>query len=817
MIPFAERETLFRRPFTMLNVLIRLFAFAVLTLTGLPALHAQDTNAPATNAPSTNAPAATSPTPIAPGEIVTQAQADTAKLQELRTGLTPDSALQSVTEKLPDLTSQIDNQNKDDGHLLLGNPTLYNLQPSQMAWESLSDKLADAQKDLSLRVEYLNGLLWQLSQMDTTWTTTLAAVNKTNAPAELTGRVKQVQALIADTGKAVKGALAPIYDAQGRVAMQATRTTVGLASINKAIGNARGELFKQNHPALWNREAYFPPEGSVVVQEKASFHTQLAALKAYLREKFGAVLVHLFLLALLVMGFIWMRNAIRARAADEPALEHTARVLEAPLATALLLALLATPILYPSPAVPRILLAVIGAIALVPAVMVIRRLIDPANYSILYATVIAYLVDRVRHVATPSGVLSRMLFIAELLAIGVFLLVALRSKHLLKSPAETDRLRRCTRGYLHLAFVVFVFAGGANVLGYVDLSSLVGEAMLVSSYLAVILYAAVRIIDALTMSALSIRPLSRLGMVRHHQDLLYENITIGTRWLVFGIWLVVALEKFTLLAPLWQVTNKFLNTQVDWFFFSFKVGALFAFPITIWASFVLSRFIRFCMEEELYPRLELGRGVPYAASTMVHYTVLLVGFFAAVASTGAPLSQFSFLAGAFGVGLGFGLQNIFNNFVSGVILLFERPIKVGDTIQIGTDIGTVERIGIRASIVLLGNGSELIVPNGNLISNPVTNWTLTNSERVIEITVNVAPKVDPHHVLDILTNVAKANRSVIANPPPQALLVTLSGTALTFKLRAWIDSEEEWMKITSDLTLAINAALAKENIAMAGA
>jgi len=166
------------------------------------------------------------------------------------------------------------------------------------------------------------------------------------------------------------------------------------------------------------------------------------------------------------------------------------------------------------------------------------------------------------------------------------------------------------------------------------------------------------------------------------------------------------------------------------------------------------------------------------------------------------------------VGLGFGLQNIFNNFVSGIILLFERPIKVGDTIQIGTDMGTVERIGIRASVMLLGNGAELIVPNGNLISNPVTNWTLTNSERVIEIAVNVAPKVDPQHVLNLLMNVARSNRSVIKNPPPEALLVSLSGTALAFKLRAWIDSEEEWMKITSELTLAIHAALAKENIAM---
>ena len=113
----------------------------------------------------------------------------------------------------------------------------------------------------------------------------------------------------------------------------------------------------------------------------------------------------------------------------------------------------------------------------------------------------------------------------------------------------------------------------------------------------------------------------------------------------------------------------------------------------------------------------------------------------------------------------------------------------------------------------MSNGSELIIPKGNLISNPVTNWTLSNCERLIEIPVNITSKVDPQHVLDLLTSVARAHPSVLKNPAPQAFLVTF-GATMAFRLRAWIDSEEQWMKITSDLSLAVNAALAKENIAM---
>ncbi len=168
-----------------------------------------------------------------------------------------------------------------------------------------------------------------------------------------------------------------------------------------------------------------------------------------------------------------------------------------------------------------------------------------------------------------------------------------------------------------------------------------------------------------------------------------------------------------------------LEQDHRWGSLHFQLGPILAFPITVWASFLLSRFVRFALEEEVYPNLPLGRGIPYAASTVVHYTILFVGFVVAVKAAGAHLSQLTFLLGALGVGLGFGLQNILNNFVSGIILLFERPIKVGDIVQIDTNIGKVERIGIRASVILLTNGSELIVPNGNLISNPVTNWTLS--------------------------------------------------------------------------------------------
>jgi potassium-dependent mechanosensitive channel len=800
----------------MLKFTIRLLPLiACFSLAGLASMSGQTTSASAaTNAVATNLPAAIPPTPpqsIALSDVLTQAQTVIAKLRDDQTSLTTDSTAETTNANLPALTSQIDQHAADDAKLLEESPSLSSLQNSQASWQSLADNLGGLEKSLSDRTEQVNKTLIRLSQWQTQWQATLNA-QQAAAPADVVQQIKMALAAIADTTKVTEAAQTQIFSLQARIDEQKNRITNGLAAIAKAQSAARTELFKQDHPPLWRSEAVRAAGAGIVEQEKVSLHTQLAELKTYLADKIPALLIHLLLLALLVIGFYWIRNEIQLHAKEEAALHHAARVFDMPLGTALLLTLLATGWLYPL--APRLLWAAAGATALVPAVIIIRRLIEPANHSILYATVIAYFVDQLRYVVTPAGILSRFLFIFELLAASIFLLTMLHSKHLSASSPETNRLKKGTRIYLHLAFIIFVFAGFANVFGYVHLSLLVGNGMLESSYFAVIFYAAVRIADAVAISALSIRPFASLGMVRRHHDLLYNNIAAAIRWLAFALWFLAALQLFSLRDPLREATHKLLTTPISWFSITFSLGAVLAFPVTVWASFLLSRFIRFALEEEVYPHLQLGRGIPYAASTMVHYIILVIGFFAAVAATGTQLTQFAFLAGAFGVGLGFGLQNIMNNFVSGIILLFERPIKVGDIVQIDTNMGTVERIGIRASVILLTNGSELIVPNGNLISNPVTNWTLSNCERLIEIPVNVTSKVDPQHVLKLLTDAARSHPSVLKNPSPQALLVTFGGTALAFRLRVWIDSEEEWMKITSDLSLAINSALTKENIAM---
>ena len=776
-------------------------------LAGLLLASGQANGAPASTAP----PAAKdAPSPIALGEVVSRAQSDTAILRDEQAGLNSAQSARVVDEELPALTQQINERLAEDYRMLDTNPSLSRLQSSQDSWQSISDHLSSLQGALSDRAAQLDAQSAQLDQLNQTWQATLEAGKKSGAPAAVTQQISAVVALIANLKTALRTEQAQIYSRQALVAAQDGRMKAGKEVVAKAIETARSQLFERDHPPLWDAQAASQAAADNAGSEGASIQAQFVTLKNILRDKLPQVLVHVLLLALLVAGLYWVRNTIRSHAGGEEALRQAAQVFEAPLATALLLTLLATAWLYPH--APPILLAAAGATGLIPAVIIIRRLIDAANHPLLYATVVAYFVDQVRYAVAPPGILSRYLFIVELWALSLFLLTQFRSKP--ASDSTPARLERITRIYLRFTFPVLIVAGLANVFGYVHLSLLIGNGMLNSSYLAIIFYAAVRIVDALAAGALRVRPLAGLAMVRRHRGLLYVNIARTIRWLAVACWLLAALRLFSLRDPVWDEINRLLDTTLPWFSIKVPLRNVLAFPITIWVAFLLSRFIRFTLEEEVYPHLQLNRGIPYAASTMVHYTILLLGFFAAVAATGAQLTQFAFLAGAFGVGLGFGLQNIMNNFVSGVILLFERPIKVGDILQIDANIGKVERIGIRASVILLTNGAELIVPNGNLISNPVTNWTLSSNERLIEIPVNVAPGVDSQLVLKLLTDVVKADPRVLKTPAPQALLASFGAAALTFRVRAWTDSEEEWMTVTSDLSLAIHSALASKNIAM---
>jgi small-conductance mechanosensitive channel len=228
--------------------------------------------------------------------------------------------------------------------------------------------------------------------------------------------------------------------------------------------------------------------------------------------------------------------------------------------------------------------------------------------------------------------------------------------------------------------------------------------------------------------------------------------------------------------------------------------------VTLVVAYLVSSLIRFVLAEEVYPRAGIPTGTSYAASSVFHYAIMTLAFLLALGLLGVTLTQVTVLAGALGVGIGFGLQGVVNNFVSGLILLFERPINVGDAVQVGDLQGWVRRIGIRASVVRTFQGAEIIVPNAQLTTQQVTNWTLSDQQRRIDLPVGLSYGVEPAKVIELLEDVATAHPRVLRDPSPRCLFMGYGDSSINFELRAWTDYAI-WIQVQSDLTVAVYEAV----------
>jgi potassium efflux system protein len=763
---------------------------------------------PSTNAPTASAPAMASPVPLA--NVVPVAVEDGAKLQEIQSGIDGDQTTMQVDRDVSDLIAKIDQRQEEDDKLFDTHPTLAVLRSAQAEWQTLADSLAGAKQTLTTRLGALDATGTQLDQMTKKWQATLAAAKSPGTPADVSRQINDILGSIGQTTKAVAALKGRLLSAQFRVAAQDGRITEGMGTIKKAQDRELVQLFVRDSPPIWSLTSVAPEP--VASANPNSLATQVTALRAFVAEKFSTLLIHLVIFIGLALGLFFVRRKVEVRSKDDASVEQAAEIFKAPLATAGLLALLLSHWLYPMAVAPTLFKVGLLAAALLPTVMILRRVIEPALFPILYAMVAAYVVDQLRDLVGGEPIFGRLLFLLEVIAAILFLVWLLRSKRL--AGDGRNLLERAVRIYAEAALVVFGVAALANLLGYTELSYQAGNALLQSSYLAVILYAAVRIADGLIFAALRMRPFSLLGMVQRHHVLLARNASRFLRWAVFLLWGWEVLELFSVRAPVKDGAWRMLHYSVPYGSVPISLGPIVLFGLTIWAAVLVSRFIRFVLQEEIYPNFTLGPGVAYAISTMTHYAVLVAGVLFALEAISIHLSDYSVLAGALGVGLGFGLQNIMNNFVSGLILLFERPIKVGDVIQVDTAMGTVESIGIRASVIRMTNGSEVIMPNGNLISNQVTNWTFSNRQRSVDIPVAVSPKEDPQRVMTVLTEVARGLPKVLKDPAPQVLFSSFTAAALNFEVRAWMDGQESWAQVRSDLSLAISSALARENIPM---
>ena len=221
-------------------------------------------------------------------------------------------------------------------------------------------------------------------------------------------------------------------------------------------------------------------------------------------------------------------------------------------------------------------------------------------------------------------------------------------------------------------------------------------------------------------------------------------------------------------------------------------------------TLVVARNLPGLLEISLFRRLQTGTGERYAYATILKYGITLIGVALALGAVGMSWSNIQWLVAAVGLGLGFGLQEIFANFVSGMIILFERPIRVGDTVTVGDISGTVTRIRIRATWITGFDRKELIVPNKEFVTNKLVNWSLSDAILRVDVPVGVAYGSDTEKVMEVLHRVAEENEHVLKDPRSQVLFLGFGDSALLFELRVFSPDVERRLLIKHQLHLAVD-------------
>jgi potassium efflux system protein len=258
-----------------------------------------------------------------------------------------------------------------------------------------------------------------------------------------------------------------------------------------------------------------------------------------------------------------------------------------------------------------------------------------------------------------------------------------------------------------------------------------------------------------------------------------------------------------LLRPLSTSVSDYLSEPYKLGSISFTFGAILTFLLILISSYFATKFISYLFDEDSSLKfLKLPKGGPAAISLIIRYFILVFGIIMALGALNVDLSKFNLMAGALGLGIGFGLQTVISNFVSGLILVFERPILPGDTVEVNNLLGTVNKIGVRSSSISTFDGAEVIVPNNNLIANDLINWTLSDNIRRVEVLIGTAYSSDPNEVLKILIEVANDNNDVLKEPEVRALFSEFGDNSLNFRLRFWVPYELG-LVVKSDISLAI--------------
>lgn len=723
---------------------------------------------------------------VAPGqlELAKSANQLTARLLQLKELGAFDEALATVSLHQQELLQRIAGLGEMSGW------SFERLVEVKGALSEQAANLTRLQEQLSLRVAELDRLradwaarrdYWQ------GWKQSLEA-SGTTIPEEI---FTDVQRTISGASLAISEAAPPLVDRQQTVTALQEKTSGLAAQVDLTLDFLRQGTFRKTAPSFANPSYYrqFSPKLWQTVQDGVASVQPVD--EEFLRNQGWIALLQLGLalaVAMLIRGY-------RLQGEENPEWQF---MLWHPYAAGLFVAVSCLSVLYVSPpALWRLGLWLIAAGS--SAVLLSGLLNNPRKIFMVCLLGSLFILSMALQVLSLPQPLYR-LYLACVCLFMIPVLVVL---------ARINRRNQHGKitGYglsLRLGAAVLCIALVAQVAGYAMLASRLVESSVQTVFLGLFAAMAVRLGRGGIAFVFNLGAVRRQRFFHTFGDELIRRLKALFRFLVIVYALVFLLEVWGVYDTLGQAWSAILAFKFTLGEVTITTEMLVLAAVVLYGSIILSWVLLGLLESEIFPRQGVDRGVGDSIKKLLHYSLIFIGLLLAIGVAGVELKHFAVLAGAFGIGIGFGLQNIVNNFVSGLILLFERPVKVGDVVVLSGQWAHVLKIGLRSTVVETFDRAEIIVPNSQLISEQVTNWTLSSNMARLVLPVGVAYGSDLAAVLRILLEVAEANPMVLSEPAPSPVFTGFGDSSLDFELRVWLDNPGNLIAARSELGMEID-------------
>jgi len=403
------------------------------------------------------------------------------------------------------------------------------------------------------------------------------------------------------------------------------------------------------------------------------------------------------------------------------------------------------------------------------------------------------------------------LLVINLVLLG--LLIYLKSRKDLVQKENTYWLG--TLPFLINVFIVIsIIAFLTNIIGSVQLSLLLTRTTLGTLISFVIIKEAVLLVQSFLYLLLMGPLFSISNILKNDSDEVLSRINNVLKYIAYLFWFYIIFGLLKIRKSFISAILDFINTPLEIGELSISLGNVLAFFIIFQISIWISKFIRYFLDKEIYPRTKISLGTASTFSLLIKYSITFIGFLFALFAAGVELSKVAVGIGALGIGIGFGLKNIVNNFVSGIILAIERPLKIGDIVKVDDVEGVVKDIGLRASQIRTWDGSDVLVPNDSLISGKLTNRTFNDSTRRLEIELQLDMDIDAKLVMDLAINSAKTIPEIMKEPGPYGNYIGIVDGKSIIKVFAWVNDYSIGIQVGNDFKIAVYKALKDKGIEM---